>query len=1843
MKKNTISNFFDVLSNEVMSFFISKKTVSKLNFLKFKERRAIDFISDYWSYFWRQWFAMPLILVAILVTGYTTNAQSIKGVVPVQYPLLGDGIDGDGWAHEPTGTSSIYLNVGDLFDRKNYLSGKPIPGTNPQEYYPIDGTNHGILNLADGSLLYPGTIDPVPVTFFLKDPFQNDPTIFTSSNKINDNPNTYTWGPGSSPNKNEIQNCGAHFSYGKDGMDGGISTNGTSFSFPITGNSKDLWCLFAGDRQVTNGSSYIDFEFLQKRLTITGALPNPGVIDPLINTAPITGGSGSFISEGTDGGRTLGDLLITIEFTQGGGDATVVIQKWSEKAGGGFEYVVVFDGVNYSVPGIKGNIFCTNNTSTTDVPFDVYGSGATGSYAPNQWAEGGINLTQVFKATSSECFTISTLFIRTRSSGNSSQSELKDFPGRPIQLDLDFTPKAFAGADFTKTCISNPDGKEIGETPQAGFTYSWSPAEGLSVTNIANPIANPLVNTTYTVTKTKTGTSCSDTDEVIVTVNKPTVVAVAGDDFTKNCLINTSGGSIGEAAAAGYTYSWVSSPVGFTSTSANPMVNPSVTTTYTVTKTHTTSGCTDTDDVTVTVNKPDVTANAGADFTKNCLINVSGGSIGEVAVAGYTYSWVSSPVGFTSTSANPFVNPSVTTTYTVTKTHTLSGCTNTDDVTVTVNKPTVVAVAGDDFTKNCLINVSGGLIGEAAAAGYTYSWVSSPVGFTSTSANPMVNPSVTTTYTVTKTHTTSGCTDTDDVTVTVNKPDVTANAGADFTKNCLINVSGGSIGEVAVAGYTYSWVSSPVGFTSTSANPFVNPSVTTTYTVTKTQTLSGCTDTDDVTVTVNKPTVVAVAGADFTKNCLINVSGGSIGEAAAAGYTYSWVSSPVGFTSTSANPMVNPSVTTTYTVTKTHTTSGCTDTDDVTVTVNKPDVTANAGADFTKNCLINVSGGSIGEVAVAGYTYSWVSSPVGFTSTSANPFVNPSVTTTYTVTKTHTLSGCTDTDDVTVTVNKPTVVAVAGADFTKNCLINVSGGLIGEAAAAGYTYSWVSSPVGFTSTSANPMVNPSVTTTYTVTKTHTTSGCTDTDDVTVTVNKPDVTANAGADFTKNCLINVSGGSIGEVAVAGYTYSWVSSPVGFTSTSANPFVNPSVTTTYTVTKTQTLSGCTDTDDVTVTVNKPTVVAVAGDDFTKNCLINVSGGSIGEAAVAGYTYSWVSSPVGFTSTSANPMVNPSVTTTYTVTKTHTTSGCTDTDDVTVTVNKPDVTANAGADFTKNCLINVSGGSIGEVAVAGYTYSWVSSPVGFTSTSANPFVNPSVTTTYTVTKTHTLSGCTDTDDVTVTVNKPTVVAVAGADFTKNCLINVSGGLIGEVAAAGYTYSWVSSPVGFTSTSANPMVNPSVTTTYTVTKTHTTSGCTATDDVTVTVNNTLPNANAGADAQILCGNTTVGLSGSSTTIGATFLWTASNGGHIVSGADTASPIVDADGTYTLTVTDPANGCTATDDALVTTQICVKAICTYTQGYYGNVGGKSCVEGISYSTKELIAKALTSYGGKMTIGTLGHSVYIMNNMTDINALISVMPGGGGSYVLSAGNYEINSLPSSYLKNGRINNTLLAQTIALGLNIGINSNLGNFTLQAGTLAVAVPQGGCGSEIAKERTCNLDGTVNNEYKYYTIPSNVVTALGGNPTVQGLFDLANQALGGGSTNGLSLSAIAGLEDLLNNAFDECRIFVGYNVAPLNCPVLSLTSKVTQTEIAGFTASPVPFKDQLTIKYGFDYQSDVKIEVFNTQGNLVYSKRDTNSFLNKNVVLDLNINKGQEQVFIVKLTTDRGSSSKKVMSSQ
>jgi subtilisin-like proprotein convertase family protein/photosystem II stability/assembly factor-like uncharacterized protein len=65
------------------------------------------------------------------------------------------------------------------------------------------------------------------------------------------------------------------------------------------------------------------------------------------------------------------------------------------------------------------------------------------------------------------------------------------------------------------------------------ITYSWSPALGLSNPNIANPIATPLVTTTYTVTATLN--SCVKTRSITITVNPNSPLVIVADPGTTLC------------------------------------------------------------------------------------------------------------------------------------------------------------------------------------------------------------------------------------------------------------------------------------------------------------------------------------------------------------------------------------------------------------------------------------------------------------------------------------------------------------------------------------------------------------------------------------------------------------------------------------------------------------------------------------------------------------------------------------------------------------------------------------------------------------------------------------------------------------------------------------------------------------------------------------------------------------------------------------------------------------------------------------------------------------------------------------------------------------------------------------------------------------------------------------------------------------------------------------------------------------------------------------------------------------------------------------------------------------
>jgi len=109
------------------------------------------------------------------------------------------------------------------------------------------------------------------------------------------------------------------------------------------------------------------------------------------------------------------------------------------------------------------------------------------------------------------------------------------------------------------------------------------------------------------------------------------------------------------------------------------------------------------------------------------------------------------------------------------------------------------------------------------------------------------------------------------------------------------------------------------------------------------------------------------------------------------------------------------------------------------------------------------------------------------------------------------------------------------------------------------------------------------------------------------------------------------------------------------------------------------------------------------------------TIGATAVSGDTYYWTSKPSGYTSTVSNPSVSPTATTSYYLTEKVTTTGCTKSDSVVITVNSLPA-ANAGS----NSAICLNGSaSIGATANSGNTYSWISNPSGYISTASNPSV--------------------------------------------------------------------------------------------------------------------------------------------------------------------------------------------------------------------------------------------------------------------------------------------------------------------------------------------------------------------------------------------------------------------------------------------------------------------------------------------------------------------------------------------
>lgn len=243
--------------------------------------------------------------------------------------------------------------------------------------------------------------------------------------------------------------------------------------------------------------------------------------------------------------------------------------------------------------------------------------------------------------------------------------------------------------------------------------------------------------------------------------------------------------------------------------------------------------------------------------------------------------------------------------------------------------------------------------------------------------------------------------------------------------------------------------------------------------------------------------------------------------------------------------------------------------------------------------------------------YTW-SPSVGLNGTTgASVIASPASTTTYVLTASNLAGTCYDTDSVTVTVHN---IDLSASATNANCIPDGTATAVASLGSGVYSYDWNSSPV---QTNATATGLPSGT--YKVVVTDDITGCQDSASVYVGLTPGALSSFISASTEVSC----EGGSDGTatVTLSGVTgavsYSWA--PSGGTGATATGLSAGN----YSVTITESPSGCTTTADVTIF--EPVDVAVALiSNTTPDCntyaqaTVNASGGN------GPYSYVWNTSP-------------------------------------------------------------------------------------------------------------------------------------------------------------------------------------------------------------------------------------------------------------------------------------------------------------------------------------------------------------------------------------------------------------------------------------------------------------------------------------------------------------------------------------------------------------------------------------------------------------------------------------------
>ncbi|HAD13997.1 MAG TPA: hypothetical protein DCF33_16350 [Saprospirales bacterium] len=1040
---------------------------------------------------------------------------------------------------------------------------------------------------------------------------------------------------------------------------------------------------------------------------------------------------------------------------------------------------------------------------------------------------------------------------------------------------------------------------------------NWSTANGHIVSGQDTTDLQVDQPGTYFVSVFDSSNGCYNYDTLQVFANfaVPNAQILPADTITcqaPSIVLVGSGFSIG----ANFSIHWTSSNGG-NIVSGDNTLSPTVNAAgdYWLILRDSVSLCADTAMVSVQADTNVVVAIANAPDTLTCLINqVSLNTMGSSNSGNLSYAWSTLDGNIVAGQGTP--NPIVDApgTYQLILTNLTNGCAALDLAIVAVNvAPPPISILPPGLLTCTQTNVI--LQGQLNSSDpMLFHWTASNGGniFSGDSTlQPVVDqPGL---YTVTVLNTINGCTATQTTTVVLDNITPTVLIGMPGSLTCsaltqTLSASGSSAGPE----FVYQWSTSNGNILSgnNTLNPIVNAPGD--YQLQITNNNNGCLANVSIQVIQDTvaPSALILTPSD-TLTCLttqLELIGDGTGTA-----QWTTQNGNILFTSGFSAQVDGPGI---YLLTTTDPNNGCTATNTVAVYENQQIPIVSIAPPNILTCLetsVQVNTNAQGQ----SLQYLWQANGGNIVTgqTSSAIIVNqPGL---YIVTVTDGVNGCTITTsvDVTQNIDLPNIQIVPPATITCDApSVTITGQNL--SLPGNFSYSWTASGGANIVSGANslsPVIDAGGLVTFSCLNVD--NGCSSTQTVNIAQNTVPPLADAGLNDTLSCLTNalvIQGSGTGS---PGLIFSWVASGGGNILSGGNtptPSVNQAGI--YTLTVENPANGCTASDQVQIFNDLNAPVSNAGTAATLTCSVLQTTLNGSASTGQGFSYQWTASNGGNIMSGANtltPLVNePGV---YTLAVTNAANGCVATSSVTVPENVTPPVVDAGTANNLTCLVQslaLSGSATGGAA----TYLWTTTNGNLVNgaNTLTPQINQSGT--YTFTATLNSNGCTATDVVVVgidtlapgfTIQLPGILTCAIQSTTLQGQVQQPGA--GNIGAS---WSTVDGNIVSGSNSLTPSVDEPGT--YVLTVTSSINGCVAQQVVQVQEDVTPPLAVAAPGGDLTCTIQSLSLNGTGSSTGSNmaYQWTASNGGTILSGANTLSPVVGSTGTYTLTVVNNTNGC---------------------------------------------------------------------------------------------------------------------------------------------------------------------------------------------------------------------------------------------------------------------------------------------------------------------------------------------------